>query len=642
MANGNDGFTGVVGNEETPAVNVNSGGENGGGTRVKPAWWDDRVELIGNLTWEQIQALKMGEESKDRLISSRIKMMRDAGFELNFETTKFEPAPEKERAGQHWTSEAEADAAALDLNSPGKRVEGEGDWYSVPLGENLFGLKQKPGADKQLSWDTIEEANVHIGTLDAKEQATIEATYNTKTDKYELTKLTTYDSLENIEAILGSGWTGDIDATGRFVPRQLSISGGTSSVSAMRKLLIDAGLDPNEHEIYEDFNAPTSQLYKVRPISTSSGRRFNSFAEANATKPTGWEVQGYMYEGNQYYKHVRSDDPDEDIKSFDDLILRTYMQDGPSAALRIDAFRDRVSRKAVTFIEAAQLAGSFAKNANDFKQMIDIIMQPPPEMDMSAFDTAVNAAAGDKFGTAPVVSAFDDSGATVMSQAAQRGEAAARVYGDVPIGAVEEELKNITSLESQIAEAKRKKASAPEGAATEGGMGGSYDDVIAGLEAKLATSKDKYQSFKLDPTDYKAPPVPDDPGLFRTSAIGVDELTPENIRARESFAASKEGLSPSYLFEQQKAASELEDPDNQIRNTFNLGDPLKRTYRPAAQIKEEEDIAAREAATTSTRNIITAGSKKPGTGSKSSLFADLAFPKPTKEVGNVKTKVGSF
>lgn len=385
--------------------------EPGPPTRLsKPVWWDDKVtNLMGE--WE---SLATNSTNARTALNNAIDNMTSAGYKFNEDFTEWILAVEGDRQGRDFVGpDAKSNAidAALENTKEIQKYNPDAPPYiAVKSGDNAYTVRQGPSLKSgPPSFPATDEGGISVEAQAAFDKlpddikATHTFKYDINTNEYVLTDTETYADNATLQKFLGADWVGEKDVTGRYVPVQMSIGTGAPNHSMMREMIMNSGGNPDDFEFYEDFNpgVASNQRIKIRATSTSTGKRYSSFKEAELTAPQGWEVQGYIFDGDQYYKHVRSaeEDPDENIKSFDDLILRTYMQEGPSAALKIDGFRDRVNQKAVTFMEAASLAGSFAKNAADFKTMIGILMQPPPGADMSAFDDAINNAGSGKFGT---------------------------------------------------------------------------------------------------------------------------------------------------------------------------------------------------------------------------------------------------
>ena len=312
---------------------------------------------------------------------------------------------------------------------------------------------EKPEVSTKIFYDSIPDAQAHLDTLAQETQDTLEIKYNPQIDKYEIKDkeavniaegATTLDgSLESAQgqikslaeggidhvldftyetvdgkkvgmwgtklndnplnfatqdkanAVLGDGannYTFTKDETTGRVTAVLKAGKTWATDSEVHDYALLQGLGLDEYEVIQDTDAPDGAQWSMRRLT--SGVTYNTPDQAIADLQPGFRINTkVLSSGRQVWFQERipekDKEPEEKIRDFDSLIVKTFQEQGAEAAYRIDSVRDRIERNSMTFMDAATIAGGIAKNANQFKEIMNILMTPS---EPDAFNTAVQTA----------------------------------------------------------------------------------------------------------------------------------------------------------------------------------------------------------------------------------------------------------
>lgn len=169
------------------------------------------------------------------------------------------------------------------------------------------------------------------------------------------------------------------------------------------------GLSGDQYTVVPDFISGKHKLVSPdEPEARKTGTIYGSFESAQRMAPGGHRVIARMLaDGRTVYGYERIPDTEkpvrEKVQSFDRLILRTFQEQGATAALAIDAFRDRVNRQDISMIEALTIASRFTTDAEDFKELVSILRSPQygDDFAIAANQAAAALQASTGFGPSP-------------------------------------------------------------------------------------------------------------------------------------------------------------------------------------------------------------------------------------------------
>ena len=296
----------------------------------------------------------------------------------------------------------------------------------------------------------------------------------------------------------------------------------------------------------------TTGRWELEDVDDYVGVLYTTEAAANRNVPEGFQTVGrWNVDGTQSWGFERIPEV-EPPSNFDELVFTIAQEQGGAAALAVDAFRDNVNRKDVTLYQAAQLAFQYGKDANQRKQIMSVLMQPTPDTDMTAFDTAIRTYLGDEPSRSRSV--FDGAGtdgvdvlsgiqpggsrqtdALTAAAAAGIGQGAtyARQLGQVyKPNVTPEEIKEALSNIETVSKT------------------GSPEDIGA--------AQSVYDALLLDASDYKAPEKEDVTGKTISSALDADApyRTQNELQAEKDEAFEKRLAVIRKLEQKPESASE--------------------------------------------------------------------------------------
>jgi hypothetical protein len=296
----------------------------------------------------------------------------------------------------------------------------------------------------------------------------------------------------------------------------------------------------------------TTGRWELEDVDDYVGVLYTTEAAANRNVPEGFQTVGrWNLDGTQSWGFERIPEV-EPPSNFDELVFTIAQEQGGAAALAVDAFRDNVNRKDVTLYQAAQLAFQYGKDANQRKQIMSVLMQPTPDTDMTAFDTAIRTYLGDEpsrsrsvfdgAGTDGVdvlsgiqpggsrqTDALTDAAAAGIGQGATYARQLGQVYKpNVTPEEIKEALSNIETVSKT----------------------GSPEDIGA--------AQSVYDALLLDASDYKAPEKEDVTGKTISSALDADApyRTQNELQAEKDEAFEKRLAVIRKLEQEPESASE--------------------------------------------------------------------------------------